>query len=70
MTPTDVRRAEDLARRKGVSVNALCARAEVSRATWTRWKNQSIRQPYPTSWKRVEAVLAEIVRLPDQSRAA
>jgi predicted transcriptional regulator len=48
-------------RKKRVSVNSVCRRANVDRSTWHRWKNGDT-EPNVKTWRRVVRALPEDVR--------
>lgn len=56
--PDDVSEVETMAVRLGISIDELCRRAAIDRATWTRWKSGAV-MPRLDSWRRVAAVVTE-----------
>jgi len=57
--PAEIKRYESLAKKHGVSVDALCVMAGVNRATWHRWKKADY-QPRMKVWDSVTKNLATI----------
>jgi predicted transcriptional regulator len=53
---TKVLAVEEQAREMGISIDELCRRAKIDRATWTRWKSGAS-VPRFDAWLRVEDVI-------------